>query len=180
MQPPEIVLPLTEPETEWIRGRPLQKVSPLFDHARVQMKFAFALDAWAQGRDSGSVGTEWRFRVAPPGEALRPLVPDVAFVSAAALAPLSREERQAPPFPPSIAVEVLSPSDRTKDVDDKIGTYLRAGTALVIVADPSARSFSLHDSSETHVVAAGGVLRHSALPDFALDVDVFYAAALDI
>jgi Uma2 family endonuclease len=176
MQPPEIVLPLTEPETEWIRGRPLQKVSPLFDHARVQMKFAFALDSWAQGR--GSVGTEWRFRVAPPGEAMRPLVPDVAFVSAAELAALSREERQAPPFAPSVAVEVLSPSDRTEDVDDKIGTYLRAGTALVIVADPHSRSFSLHDSSETHTVAAGDVLLHSAIPDFVLDVDSFYAAAL--
>jgi Uma2 family endonuclease len=180
MQPPEIILPDTEPETEWIRGRPLQKVSALFDHARVQMKFAFALDSWAQGRGRGSVGTEWRFRVAPPGEALRPLVPDVAFVAAAELAPLTREERQAPAFAPSVAVEVLSPSDRPEDVDDKIGTYLRAGTTLVIVADPHSRSFSLHDSSETRTVAAGDVLRHSALPEFALDVDAFYAAALDI
>lgn len=180
MQPPEIVLPLTEPETEWIRGRPLQKVSPLFDHARVQMKFAFALDSWAQRRRRGSVGTGWRFRLAPPGEALRPLVPDVAFVSATQLAPLSREERQAPPIAPSIAVEVLSPSDRTEDVDDKIGTYLRAGTALVIVADPHSRSFSLYDPSGTCTVAAGDVLRHSAMPDFALDVDAFFAAALDV
>jgi Uma2 family endonuclease len=180
MQPREIVLPTTEPETEWIRGRPLQKVSPLFDHARVQMRFAFALDAWAQGKGRGSVGTEWRFRVAPPGEALRPLVPDVAFVSAATLAPLSREERQAPPFAPSIAVEVLSPGDRAEDVDDKIGTYLRAGTALVIIADPRSRSFSLHDPSETCTVTAGEVLRHSAMPDFALDVDAFFATALDV
>ena len=180
MQPREIVLPTTDPETEWIRGRPLQKVSPLFDHARVQMKFAFALDAWAQDRGRGSVGTEWRFRVAPPGEALRPLVPDVAFVSAEALSPLSREERQAPPFAPTLAVKVLSPSDRPEDVDDKIGTYLRAGTALVIVADPHSRSFSLHASSESRTVAAGDVLRHSAIPDFALDVDAFFAAALNV
>jgi Uma2 family endonuclease len=178
MQPPEIVLPLTDPETEWIRGRPLQKVSPAFDHARVQMKFAFALDAWAQGR--GSVGTEWRFRVAPPGEPMRPLVPDIAFVSAARLSPLSREERQAPPFAPTIAVEVVSPGDRADDVDDKIGTYLRAGTTLVIVADPRSRSFSLHDASATSTVASSETLRHIALPDFALDVDSFFASALDL
>jgi Uma2 family endonuclease len=178
MRPPEIVLPITEPETEWIRGRPLQKVSQLFDHARIQMKFALALDAWSQGR--GSVGTEWRFRVAPPGEALRPLVPDVAFVSAAALSPLSREERQAPPFAPTVAVEVLSPGDRAEDVDDKTLTYLRAGAALVIIADPRSRSFSLHDSSGTRTVDAGDVLRHQALPAFALDVDVFFAEALDV
>jgi Uma2 family endonuclease len=180
MQPREIVLPTTEPETEWIRGRPLQKVSPLFDHARVQMKFAFALDAWAQGRARGSVGTEWRFRVAPPGEALRPLVPDVAYVSAAALSPLSHEERQAPPFAPTVAVEVLSPGDRAEDVDDKTLTYLRAGAALVIIADPRSRSFALNDTAETRTVAAGEILRHPALPDFALDVDTFFAAALDV
>ena len=135
----------------------------------------------AERKGRGSVGTEWRFRVAPPGEALRPLVPDVAFLSAAQFStPLTREERQAPPFAPSIAVEVLSPGDRAEDVDDKIGTYLRAGTALVIIADPRSRSFSLHDPSETCTVTAGEVLRHSAMPDFALDVDAFFATALDV
>ncbi len=178
MQRPEIVLPLTDPETEWVRGRALHKVSPAFDHARVQMKLAFALDAWALGR--GSVGTEWRFRVAPPGEALRPLVPDIAFLSAAQLSTLSREERQSPPFAPTIAVEVLSPGDRGDDVKDKIGTYLRAGTDLVIVADPRSRSFSLHDASAVRTLAAGEVLRHSALPDFALDIGAFFAEALDV
>jgi len=75
----EIVLPITEPETEWVRGRALQKMSPQRDHARVQMKLAGALDGWARGR--GEVGTEWRFRIALAGEPRRPLVPDIAFVA---------------------------------------------------------------------------------------------------
>ncbi len=32
----EIVLPETKPETEWVRGRALQKVSPRYRHARCQ------------------------------------------------------------------------------------------------------------------------------------------------
>jgi Uma2 family endonuclease len=77
-------------------------------------------------------------------------------------------------------VEVLSPGDRAEDVDDKTLTYLRAGAALVIIADPRSRSFALNDTAETRTVAAGEILRHPALPDFALDVDTFFAAALDV
>ncbi len=39
-----------------------------------------ALHTWVGAR--GEVGTEWRFRVQPPGEPARPLVPDVAYVDA--------------------------------------------------------------------------------------------------
>jgi Uma2 family endonuclease len=157
----EIIVPITDPETEWIRGRALQKVSPTFDHARVQTKLVVALDPWAKGK--GTIGTEWRFRFAPPGEAVRPLVPDIAFVDARLLATL----------------EVLSPGDRADDVADKVQTYLRAGSALVIVADPCSRTFSLHDSSQTRVVTAGDTLEHPALPGFTLDVRDLFAAALD-
>jgi Uma2 family endonuclease len=173
----EIIVPITDPETEWIRGRALQKVSPTFDHARVQTKLVVALDPWAKGK--GTIGTEWRFRFAPPGEAVRPLVPDIAFVDARLLATLSREERQVPPFAPTVAIEVLSPGDRADDVADKVQTYLRAGSALVIVADPCSRTFSLHDSSQTRVVTAGDTLEHPALPGFTLDVRDLFAAALD-
>ena len=65
----------------------------------------------------------------------RPLVPDVAYVSNERLRPLSYEEPQVPPLSPDVAVEILSPDDRRIDIDDKISTYLRAGSSLVIVVD---------------------------------------------
>src|SRR5215471_17919752 len=126
----EILLPQTEPETEWVRGRALQKVSPQRDHARLQLALGIALDRWAAGR--GEVGPEWRFRVAPPGEVRRPLVPDVAYVSNERLRPLTDAELEIPPLAPDVAVEILSPDDRRIDLDDKIDVYLRAGSSLVI------------------------------------------------
>src|SRR5947209_18307452 len=108
MHTEEIVLPDTEPETEWILGRPVQKMSPFRDHARLQVRFAALLDAWAAGR--GEVGTEWRFRIAPPGEVRRPLVPDLAYVSKERLAGLEGMDLQAPPLAPDVAIEILSPS----------------------------------------------------------------------
>jgi len=72
----EIVLPITKPETEWVRGRARQKVSPARNHGRVAAKLSALLDTWAAGR--GEVAVEWRFRVTVPGEPRRPLVPDIS------------------------------------------------------------------------------------------------------
>lgn len=168
----EIVLPETEPETEWVLGRPLQKMSPQRTHALLQLAFASRLDQWAAGR--GNTGTEWRFRIAPPGEVRRPLVPDVAYVSNERLRPLSDEEVETPPIAPDVAVEILSPADRRADLEDKIGVYLRAGSSLVIVVDPQRRAVGLHDPIATTILAENDVIAHDALPAFAYPVrDLF-------
>jgi Uma2 family endonuclease len=169
----EIVLPETEPETEWVRGRPLQKVSPQRAHARLQLDLGTQLGQWAKGR--GEVGTEWRFRIAPPGEVRRPLVPDVAYVSNERLRPLSDEEIEIPAITPDVAVEILSPDDRRVDVDDKIGVYLRAGSSLVIVVDSQQRRVELHDWDATTVLDESDVIAHHALPEFSYPVRDLFA-----
>jgi Uma2 family endonuclease len=169
----EIVLPETKPETEWVRGRPLQKVSPRRTHARLQGALTMRLDRWAVGR--GEVGPEWRFRVAPPGEVRRPLVPDVAYVSNERLGMLSDEDLEIPPLAPDVAVEVLSPDDRRVDVDDKIDVYLRAGSSLVIVVDPRARMVELHDGAKTVLLDETRAIEHRALPEFSYPVRELFA-----
>jgi Uma2 family endonuclease len=169
----EIMLPETKPETEWVRGRPLQKVSPQRDHSRLQNAMAMRLDQWAEGR--GEVGPEWRFRPAPPGEARRPLVPDVAYVSNERLRPLSYQELQIPPLAPDVAVEILSPDDRRADLDDKIDVYLRAGSALVIVVDPQRRTVELHDNHGTVRLNENATIEHPVLPGFSYPVRDLFA-----
>lgn len=173
----EIILPITEPETEWVRGRALQKMSPRRDHGRVQFEIAKCVQAWSG--DRGEVATEWRFRIAVPGEARRPLVPDVAYVANERLRDLSCEDLQVPPFAPTIAIEVISPKDALADVADKIDVYLRVGSLLVIVADPVARTIALHDARTTTTFASEEVVRHAALPGFELAVGPFFRTALD-
>jgi Uma2 family endonuclease len=174
----EIVLPITKPETEWIRGRAVQKVSPKRDHSRVQGQFLLALSEWSRGR--GEVGPEWRFRIAVAGEPRRPLVPDIAFVSYERLRGFSHDEIQAPMFAPNVAIEVFSPGDKRLDIASKIDVYLRAGCELVIVAYPKTRTMTLHDASSTTSLAADDSLRHAALPGFELPLRAFFADALDI
>ena len=45
-----------------------------------------------------------------------------------------------------LAVEVLSPGDRSRDVLDKVGEYLQAGVRLVWVIDPKRRTAAAYTS----------------------------------
>ncbi len=174
----EIVLPETKPETEWVRGRALQKVSPTYDHATLQGQLYMALWTWASAGARGRVGTEWRFRVAPPGAVVRPLVPDVAFLSYDVLPPAARDEAQVPLGAPTVAFEVLSPDDRRRDVEDKIATYLAAGTAAVVIVDPRKVTIAVYDGDGVRILQRGDVLMHSALPGFSLSVNALFERAM--
>jgi Uma2 family endonuclease len=177
--PGEIVLPETKPETEWVRGRPLQKVSPTRSHSRLQLAFGAALNTWALGR--GEVASEWRFRIAPAGERRRPLVPDISYVALDRLRGHTTEELETPAFAPTVAIEILSPRDEPADVASKIDVSLRGGAELVIVVDPASRTLLLHDGASRPVeLRSGDTLRHAALPGFELDVAALFSRALDL
>ncbi|MEI6046907.1 MAG: Uma2 family endonuclease [Chloroflexota bacterium] len=59
--------------------------------------------------------------------------PDLAFVK---LERLPINVRDAVPMAPDLAVEVVSKTDHTYDVEDKVQEYLRAGVGLVWVVRP--------------------------------------------
>ena len=172
----EIVLPETKPETEWVRGRALQKVSPTYTHARLQSLITSALTSWADAGGHGRVGTEWRFRVAPPGKIVRPLVPDVTFLSYAALpADAPFDDVEVPLGAPTVAVEILSPDDRRRNVEHKIAVYSSAGTEAVVIVDPRERTIAVHDRAGVRVLRASDTLEHASLPGFSLDVGALFA-----
>ena len=178
MSTAEIVLPITEPETEWVRGRAVRKASATRDQSRLQLGLGVALDAWSRGR--GEVGPEWRFRVEPPGEPRRPLVPDLAFVSFERLRGLSHADIQSPAFAPNVVVEILSPGEDPRDVAAKIDVYLRAGTELVLVVDPKKRTITVYDAATVTVLGTDDTLRHDALPEFELPLGPLFSTALDL
>ncbi|MBV8298870.1 MAG: Uma2 family endonuclease [Candidatus Eremiobacteraeota bacterium] len=174
----EIVLPETKPETEWVRGRALRKVSPTYKHAALQLELGSAMRRWAS-EGHGRVGSEWRFRIAPPGKIVRPLVPDLAYLSYEALPRHASDDDVAAPLgAPTVAVEILSPDDRRRDVDDKIATYLASGTAAVVVVDPQDETIVVHDPGGVHVRRRGETLRHPSMPGLAIDVDDVFRRAM--
>lgn len=47
---------------------------------------------------------------------------------------------------PLLAVEILSPSDKQEDINDKVDEYLATGVALVWIVDPHFRTVTVHRS----------------------------------
>ena len=165
----EIVLPdNVKPALEWVNGRILQKVSPEHKHARAQRRFAAALGTWVDERGCGDVGTEWRFQVQPPGEIRRSLVPDVAYISYARVPFEELERTGAPAVAPDAVVEIRSPDDRQRDIDEKIRVYLAAGSTVVFLVDPETRSVIAIDRNGSSDLSCGPIA-HGALPGFAIE-----------
>jgi Uma2 family endonuclease len=178
MVPHEIVLPITKPETEWVRGRALQKTGGTYTHSAIQMKIAIALHRWAENGGYGRVAPSWRFRVAPRSGFVRPLAPDVAYLAYDAL-PLhaAADDVQVPLGVPTVAFEVMCEDDLAADIDDKVATYLSAGSLALIVVDPARETVVVHDLNGVSLLRAGDMLQHAALPGFALDVGALFARA---
>jgi len=68
---------------------------------------------------------------------------DVAYVSADVIAatPATSAFFEGPPV---LAVEILSPSDKQEDIDDKVALYLELGVAIVWVLSPRFRTVVVH------------------------------------
>jgi Uma2 family endonuclease len=169
----EMVVPEGKPAYEWILGRPVQKVSPKRRHALLQAALLRLLSTWAHGR--GEVGPEWRFRLEPPGEDIRPLVPDVAYLSYARMGSRTDDELEAPLLAPDAAVEIRSPDDRQAHIDHKIAVYLAAGTDVVILVDPLARTIDTFDLDGTRRFREGDVFTHATLPGLIFPVAQAFA-----
>ncbi len=72
-------------------------------------------------------------------------IPDVGFVKRENIERIGRPDSLWPE-PPDLAIEVVSPSDRYSDVQEKVINYLEAGTLLVIVLDSRVRTAAVYRS----------------------------------
>ena len=72
--------------------------------------------------------------------------PDIAFIRKDRLAAAPPEEAFWPGAP-DLAVEVVSPDDTLREVDEKARAWLDAGTAMVWVVNPRRRSVTVYRSA---------------------------------
>lgn len=97
-------------------------------------------------------------------------LPDVVFVSLDRL-PKSREP--IPTLAPDLAVEVLSASNTTAEIEQKLREYFQSGTRLAWVIDPAPRSVSVYHGpgTPTRVLHESDALDgEDVVPDFSLPV----------
>ena len=70
------------------------------------------------------------------------------------------------PFPPDIAIEVLSPSETAVDVRRKVREYLGAGSKEVWLLDPANHEASIYSQAGVRLLEATSVLESPLLPGF--------------
>jgi Uma2 family endonuclease len=133
-------------------------------HGHVCVNLSARIHAFVADRRLGYVfDSSTGFRL--PGGNVR--LPDVAFVARGRFAGEQVPEGFSD-VPPDLAIEVLSPDDRSRDVLDKVGEYLQAGVRLVWVIDPRRRTAAVYRSlTDVRQLSSGDSLDgEEVLPGF--------------
>jgi len=108
-------------------------------HGKISAKVIWHLSSYVYEKRLGELYTaETIFQVGD-----RIMKPDVAFVSTARL---DVDEDKTFPIPPDLAIEVISPTDVHYRIVRKVFDYLDAGTRLVWVLDPVAKTVTVYRS----------------------------------
>ena len=110
----------------------------------------------------------------PDRETVR--VPDVAFVRAERM-PQGEARWHLPRLAPDVAVEVLSPTDRDRDVRAKVAMYQEAGVPRIWLVEPEAQTVTVLALGQEPVTltTADTLDGGDILPDLQIEVAEIFA-----
>jgi Uma2 family endonuclease len=121
---------------ELVKGKIVEMAPVGGPHADVQAEMTVQMRLHARRTSQGVVVVELGFQLASDPDMVR--APDVAFISAEQLRKVPLVEGFYPGHP-DVAVEVVSPGDTLTEIEEKVQLYLRSGTRLVWVVNPTTR-----------------------------------------
>jgi Uma2 family endonuclease len=161
---------------ELLDGELVDVAPPGGEHGSVQMNIGVVLIAHVKPRGLGVVLGEVGVILRRDPDRVR--APDVCFIARDRL-PQGRVPKGYLELVPDLVVEVVSPSDRAEEVQQKIEEWLRAGARLVWVVYPATRSVAAYrGGAEAHLYAEPGTLDGApVLPDFACPVAELFEPA---
>jgi Uma2 family endonuclease len=121
---------------ELVEGR-LVRMSPVsFEHGRIVLQLGARLHRHLQSAPSGIVVTDVGFTLASNPDTVRG--PDIAFLRNERVP--ARGKRGFVKGAPDLAIEVLSPEDRPRELRENVDGYLARGVPLVVVIDPNKKT----------------------------------------
>jgi Uma2 family endonuclease len=148
---------------------------PHFKHGVVARKAAKLIGDFVDAHKLGWVATNDTFVTADADEGTVRGA-DLLFVSYARLPPGGGIPDQLT-VPPELVVEVRSPTDRSGDLNIKVGEYQNAGVDVVVVLDPRLEAATVHrGAGEFSQVMHNGdeFTLPDVLPGFAVPVAEFF------
>ena len=160
---------------EIVRGVLVTMPPSNFEHSDIALGIAATLRQHVMERRLGRVvGGNAGFILQRNPDTL--LAPDAAFVRTDRLPPADERERFLAVVP-DLVVEVVSPTDRARDVEEKVQLYLEAGVQVALVVYPRLRHIRTYSSD-----GSSRLYRHdetldldSVVPGFSLSVAEVFA-----
>ena len=126
---------------EYVEGKLIPMAPPTMEHGEISMSLSLLLGVHIRENKLGRLyPADTDFKL---GDRL--VKPDIAFVSTARL---PENKRQASPVAPDLAVEIVSPTDVHYNVIEKALAYLNAGTRLVWIIEPVAKTVTVYRSQK--------------------------------
>ena len=106
------------------------------------------------------------------------IAPDVAFISHERLAAIENPDKFGP-FAPNLAVEVMSPGNTAREMEEKVALYFAAGARAVWVFNPKKRNVAVYTSpTDVRVLSEQDTLEGGdVLPGFELNLSKLFAVA---
>ncbi len=126
---------------ELVRGELREMAPPGAEHGAVVARLGWRLARYVEENGLGAVFVgDTGFQLASDPDTVRG--PDIAFVRRDRI-PATGLPRGYWPGAPDLAVEVVCPSDRYEEVEERVADYLAAGSRAVWVVSPGLRTVTV-------------------------------------
>ncbi len=159
---------------ELVRGVLCETVSVGKEHGRIAMTFGATLVAYVRPRRLGIViGSDAGVLLQRNPDTVRE--PDIAYISAERL-PLDDQSDGYLEVAPELVVEIISPSDSPREVNEKTQMWLDHGVLMVLEVHPAERSVMVHRPDAPAVTLTGddALDGGDVLPGFSLPLSEIF------
>jgi Uma2 family endonuclease len=160
--------------TELVRGRLVHEPQPAEEHGWLEIRLGHLLYEFVEAKQLGLVLGTAGYRLEEDPPTVRG--PDLSFLSHARIEgryPARKFRRIAP----DLAVEIVSPSNRSRDLVEKAHQFLDAGSCLVWVVNPIRKTVTVYRSrTDVTILRLGDTLDgEGVLPAFRLPLAQLFA-----
>ncbi len=172
-----LALPETKQRCEIVDGVMLMAPAPTADHQWIMFEISVRLRSFVNERDLGVV-LPAPVDLLIQREPLRTRQPDILYLSAERTGMRGRSQLRGVQFletAPDLVVEVLSPSNSRRDIEDKLADYKRIGVLECWVVSPEAETVEVvnllpDDTSTEAIFGVDGTLISKVLSEFTLPI----------
>ena len=167
-------LPRGKMRYELVKGELLAMSPSGSEHGAVTFHFSTLIGQFVAATGAGlAFGAETGFLIQRNPDTVR--APDIAFIRRERI-PVGGLPQGYWPGAPDLAVEVISPGDTAREVEEKANVWLRAGCLTVWIVDPRSKSITVYVAGGTVTTLAADAILDGGdiLPGFQCPVaDVF-------